>query len=396
MTERNEPRGSANPRIPPPEVGQIVEGRYALRRSLGPRGAGQVFEAEQLFTGRRVTLRIGPEERLLALARRLSSARHPGIVDVLDAGPAPPGRAYLATELVEGRTLEGLLTTRARLAKDDALGVALQLADALVVAHARDVLHGRIGLRDVFVVREGDVGERIKLVGFLAAATDSIEEDGGLGLLVEDADPRVDVRGIARVLVECLLGPRAEPLDPLRRDERERLVQSFGPDVERVASEALAASGPYATVEALRAALGPLAKAGRGTRILQVPPIPQQARATPAGAGRRFRRGSYTTPVRLVLASGASLDGRSEDVSEGGLLVIAARDCPTDTRLEVRFALPIDGRIMTLTATVKWARAARPDQPDGPRAIGVEFDALPDPARQAIARYVDLVGDPRG
>lgn len=379
-------------------VGDVVHEKYALKRDLGKRGVGTVFEAEHAFTGRRVALRLGATERLLTLARRLSAVRHPGIVDVLDAGPASPSRAYLSMELVEGRTLEGLLTTRGRLGKDDAVGIALQLCDALLVAHGRDVLHGRLGLRDVLVVREGESAERVKVVGFLAAATDQIErahEAGEGDVLVEDADPRPDVQGIVGVLVDCLLGIRAYPLAPLAREERERLTVEQGEAVTRIVTGTLAPEAPIATLEALRDALEALGTPGRRTRVLVAPPVPPRPPAA-AATGRRYRRGSYATPVRIVLPGGAILDGRSEDVSEGGLLVIAARDCPISQPLEVRFALPIEGKIVTVHAQAKWARSARPDQPEGPRALGIEFVELPDAARRSIARYVELLGDPEG
>ncbi len=102
---------------------------------------------------------------------------------------------------------------------------------------------------------------------------------------------------------------------------------------------------------------------------------------------RRFPRSPYVTPVWILRATGGPLEGRSEDVSETGLLVITPGLCDDGERVRVRFALPGDGGLVTAIATVRWARSAR----DGRGAFGLEFLELPDGARDLIASYVGAV-----
>src|SRR6185369_15401460 len=99
-------------------VGKVVDRRYRLKREIARGGVGVVYEAEHLFTKRSIALKLlTPEhahlresrERLLREAHALSVARHPGIVAALDAGEAEDGNPFLAMELLEGRTLDGIL-----------------------------------------------------------------------------------------------------------------------------------------------------------------------------------------------------------------------------------------------------------------------------------------------
>jgi hypothetical protein len=55
--------------------------------------------------------------------------------------------------------------------------------------------------------------------------------------------------------------------------------------------------------------------------------------------------------------------------------------------------MPIEGKVVSLEVHVRWVRAARPSEPQGPRAIGLEFVALPDAVRASIAKYVALMGE---
>jgi c-di-GMP-binding flagellar brake protein YcgR len=89
------------------------------------------------------------------------------------------------------------------------------------------------------------------------------------------------------------------------------------------------------------------------------------------------------TPVRILHERGV-LDGRSEDVSTGGLLVVTQGDAAAlHGATHVRFALPTAGKMVTLPVHVRWKR----EQP-GRTAIGLEFYGLTPDVRDAIATYV--------
>jgi hypothetical protein len=56
--------------------------------------------------------------------------------------------------------------------------------------------------------------------------------------------------------------------------------------------------------------------------------------------------------------------------------------------IEVRFALPISGRVCQVRATSRWTRTARANR----HATGFEFGGLPDDASVVIRQYVVLMG----
>ncbi|MEI9936808.1 MAG: PilZ domain-containing protein [Pseudomonadota bacterium] len=69
--------------------------------------------------------------------------------------------------------------------------------------------------------------------------------------------------------------------------------------------------------------------------------------------------------IRILCANGTSLEGRSEDISVGGLLVLAPQAFGQEESVSVRFALPITGKLLEVPATARWVKKAR-----GTGAIG--------------------------
>src|SRR6187401_3382100 len=157
------------------DVGSLVDRRYRLKREIARGGAGAVFEAEHLYTNRPVAIKLligeyarlsESRQRLLLEAQALSAARHPGIVHALDAGETEDGTPYLVMELLEGRTLEGILAVRRRISVADAVYVGLQLCDALGAAHERGIVHRDVKPSNVFISRSESGREVTKVVDF--------------------------------------------------------------------------------------------------------------------------------------------------------------------------------------------------------------------------------------
>ena len=397
-------------------LGDVVDGRYELRSDLSHGSGGVVFEARHQFTGRTVALKIVAPEvsraqlpefraRLVREARALAAAHHPGIVgEVLDVGILDDGTPYFVMEKLEGRTLEGLLAARRKIAADESAAMAMQLCDALDVAHKAGIVHRDLKPSNIFVVRERDGVERIKIVDFGTAhvgeasgGDDSAAASAILGtpaymapeqLLGEnDVDALVDVYAIGVTLIECITG-RVPYEGNYQRVLQQVASQTPPPGVRQLFPEidpALAAvlqraiatkrADRYPSVVDLARALH-VAVPGERTRtaLLGPPPPPKFAppKARADDPRRKLPRAPYVTPVSLVLAVG-TVDGRTEDISEGGLLVITRQACEPNQRVTVRFASPIEGRVVTCDAHLRWVRAARPELAGGARALGLEF-----------------------
>lgn len=157
--------------------------RYALGPRLGTGGGGEVFRAKDTWLGRDVALKLLSEKPSSAEARRFeregrltAGLTHPNIVSVFDVGVFE-GRAFIAMELVDGRSLgelveEGALTLRER------LRVFVKVCDAITYAHEKGVVHRDLKPDNVMVGRFGDV---LVLDWGLARAPDGTGPDRAAG-----------------------------------------------------------------------------------------------------------------------------------------------------------------------------------------------------------------------
>ncbi len=413
------------------EVGEVIDRRYRLKREIARGGAGAVFEAEHLFTTRPVAIKLLiPEQgrageahlRLLLEARALTVARHPGIVLGLDAGETEEGLPYLVMELLEGRTLEGILAVRRSIGIADAVYLGMQLCDALASAHERGILHRDIKPSNVFISRTEAGREVAKLFDFgiarLPQQDHKITQQGAvLGtpeymapeqlLAQEGIDARCDIYGLGISLYEALAGvvpfegSFGEVLLKVSTQELPSLVKRcphVPVELERVLAQALArdpadrypsmrvfaealsrvpiGDAQLSSLLGIRAAVGASANAATAPHALE-----------PSSTRRRFARAPYVTPTRIFRPDGRTLEGRSEDISVGGLLVLAPQAFDQAERVIVRFALPITGKLLDVPATARWVKMAR-----GTGAVGLEFSPLAPEYLMVIESYVTAMG----
>lgn len=121
---------------------------YRLDRELGGGGMGRVFLAEETALGRAVALKVLPPERTagvdlqrfqreMRLAAQLS---HPHIVPILQSGQVS-GILYYTMPFIPGQSLRERLRQENRLALEEAIRVARDVADALDYAHRASIVH---------------------------------------------------------------------------------------------------------------------------------------------------------------------------------------------------------------------------------------------------------------
>jgi serine/threonine-protein kinase len=413
-----------------PEVGDVLDGRYQLLRGLGHGAAGAVYEARHLFTGRFVAVKVMlPQVRHSELAmlrarleregRALAAVQHPGVVEVFDGGLTPEGFSYLVMEMLEGCTLEGLLAARGKLSAANTAGLTLQLCDALDAVHAAGVVHRDVKPSNIIVVRARDGSELVKLLDFgmvkllEPAPADKLTQAGAIlgtpaymapeQLLADvDIDERADVYSLGVIMFECLSGTiphegnYAKVLLGAAGSGQPPSLLSRAPEVPaplaHVVERAMARfpAERFATARELAAAIERALPGATPSTTLRSAPA-RAAKVTPPEQ-RRLLRAPYNTPVRLVVREGM-VDGRAENISEGGLLVLTLASCSPEQRISIRFALPLGGKVVSVEAVVRWVRLARGVDRQGMNAIGVAFHDLPSAVRQAIARYVALMSE---
>ncbi len=159
-------------------------------------------------------------------ARVLADLSHPGIVRYVAHGETPKGERYLAMEWLAGEDLQDRLR-REGLTLSESVRLALRVAEALAVAHARGIVHRDLKPSNVFLVdRQVD---RVKVLDFGIARRKAGGSDatmvetffgtstgmvvGTLGYFApeqargaRDIGPPADVFSLGCVLFRCVTG----------------------------------------------------------------------------------------------------------------------------------------------------------------------------------------------
>ena len=127
---------------------------------------GEVYRARDTRLERDVAIKVlsstrgddrDSREQLEREARAIARLTHPRISTLHDVGTARIGgveETYLVMELVEGETLAARLQ-RGPLPLDQALSVAIDVAEALVAAHAAGIVHRDLKPANVMLTRSG-------------------------------------------------------------------------------------------------------------------------------------------------------------------------------------------------------------------------------------------------
>jgi Tol biopolymer transport system component/predicted Ser/Thr protein kinase len=139
-------------------------GAYEITGTLGAGGMGEVYRATDTKLGRDVAIKTLPgalaqdPERLARFEREaklLAALNHAHIAAIYGLDEHD-GTQFLAMELVEGETLEERLKA-GPLVVEDALPLALQIAEALEAAHERGVVHRDLKPANIMITHDGVV-----------------------------------------------------------------------------------------------------------------------------------------------------------------------------------------------------------------------------------------------
>jgi serine/threonine protein kinase/actin-like ATPase involved in cell morphogenesis len=222
---------------------RIIGGKYKVVRLLGEGGMGEVFEAENVWTARRVALKVLRQElahdqeivdRFVQEGRSTTMIPHPNIVDVLDMGrEEPDGAVYMVQEFLIGMGLDRLLELREAMPVRDTLDIMVPIMGGLTAAHRRGVVHRDVKPENIILAQTPRGSIVPKLIDFgiaklVSALRPGITERGTLmgtphymsPEQLEGADlvdHRADVWAIGVMLYEMLAGRYPFDADNLPR-----------------------------------------------------------------------------------------------------------------------------------------------------------------------------------
>ena len=203
---------------------------------------GTVYVAEDILLGRQVAVKSlkvpsTPAQkhfrtRFLREARAASQLNHPHIATIYDYGETDDGQPYLVMELIEGHSLNDLLSQNS-LTPDRAIAIVKQVAEAIAEAHHHGIIHRDIKPSNVALNQRNEVkvldfglakqiepsgletqrfGETPDLTatktleGVVIGTPAYLSPEQALGAPV---DKRSDIFSIGSLLYECLTGKPA-------------------------------------------------------------------------------------------------------------------------------------------------------------------------------------------
>ena len=153
-------------------LGRTVS-HYKITEKLGEGGMGEVWKAEDTQLRRTVALKflssetVGDEEvraRLIREAQASASLDHPNICQVFGIHEER-GETFIAMAYIDGPSLADRIKERP-LPLDEALGIAVQIAEGLQEAHEKGIIHRDIKPGNIMLTAKGQV----KIMDFGLAA----------------------------------------------------------------------------------------------------------------------------------------------------------------------------------------------------------------------------------
>ncbi|MFP3466577.1 serine/threonine-protein kinase [Leifsonia sp. SIMBA_070] len=213
---------------------RVLLERYELHDQLGRGGMATVFRAVDRRLDREVAVKVFASGTAVEDARRRTEASmlarlsHPHLVALHDAHLASDGDttpSFLVMELVDGEDLRSRLE-HGPLTPDEAVEVAVGIAEALVAVHEAGMVHrdlkpGNILLADASVpggrpvVKLADFGiahligsERITTIGTVIGTAGYLSPEQ---IFEGEPGPAADIYSLGLVILEALTGVREYP-----------------------------------------------------------------------------------------------------------------------------------------------------------------------------------------
>jgi tetratricopeptide (TPR) repeat protein len=196
---------------------------FKILGKLGGGGMGVVYKAQDLKLDRFVALKFLPpdltrdsesKQRFIHEAKAASALQHNNICTVHDIDETDDGQIFIVMDLYEGETLKKQIE-RGPLKIDEAIDIAIQIAQGLEEAHKHQIVHRDIKPANVLITASGvvkivDFGlaklagqSRVTRTGSTIGTAAYMSPEQAQGL---DVDHRTDIWSLGVVLFEMLTG----------------------------------------------------------------------------------------------------------------------------------------------------------------------------------------------
>jgi tRNA A-37 threonylcarbamoyl transferase component Bud32/dienelactone hydrolase len=205
-------------------IGKTIH-HYKILEKLGSGGMGIVYKARDTKLDRFVALKFLPpylsqaeheKARFIHEAKAASALDHSNICSIYEIEETEHGQMFIAMACYEGESLKDKIG-RGPLPIDEAIDIAIQIAQGLAKAHSKEIVHRDIKPANVLITEDGQV----KIVDFglakLAGKTMLTREGTTLGTVAymspeqtrgTEVDHRTDIWSLGVVFYEMLTGDR--------------------------------------------------------------------------------------------------------------------------------------------------------------------------------------------
>ncbi|MDE0654525.1 MAG: protein kinase [bacterium] len=220
-------------------AGDNLKGRYRLLHRLVANPRTDLWTARDEILDRTVLVKLlhletgdlTVRERFRSEATAVARLSHPGILAVYDT-LLEAGVTGLVLEHVEATPLSRYLHEGGPISSEQALSIALQVADALAVAHDLGIRHCNLSTDVVWLCGDG----RIKITDFGTAWAHGGTASAGPSIPAWGQE-QADIRALAGLLRDCLVPAGAEDLPEglasfIAQAESDQAERPFGSVVE--------------------------------------------------------------------------------------------------------------------------------------------------------------------
>ncbi len=201
--------------------GVLISERYEIIDKVGSGGMADVYKAKCHRLNRFVAIKVLKQEysndakfvaKFRAEAQSVAGLSHPNVVNVYDVGE-DEGLYYIVMELIEGITLKKFIEKKGKLEVNEAVGIAIQIAQAMEAAHDNHIIHRDIKPQNIIISKEGKV--KVTDFGIAKAATSNTITSNAMGsvhyISPEQArggysDEKSDIYSLGVTMYEMLSG----------------------------------------------------------------------------------------------------------------------------------------------------------------------------------------------
>jgi serine/threonine protein kinase len=233
-------------------IGTTLVGRYRLESILSKGGMGTIYKATHLELGKVVAVKLfhsylsedeALTRRFVNEAKGTANLRHRNIVDIIDIGTDEDNIPFFVMEHLKGRSLKDKLRKNADgLSPAESADIMIQVLTGLHVAHGKGIIHRDLKPGNIFIAREPDGSEIVKILDFGVAKfrelgtgdTHDITTDGSIIGTPSYMSPeqamgrlkkigrRSDIYSCGVILYRCLTG-----INPFKGDTQIETIQNI-------------------------------------------------------------------------------------------------------------------------------------------------------------------------